>query len=81
MYIAQHWKIYWKTYWFIQAINADVLCNHCMLFSMVVRLQELQHQMVGGEQANNEEVKQRRQKKKRHAEERKKKLAGEKTHL
>ena len=41
------------------------------------RLEELQRNMVGGEQANNEEVKERRKKKKKYAEERRKKLLGE----
>ena len=40
------------------------------------RLEELQQNMVGGEQANNEEVKERRKKKKKYAEERRKKLLG-----
>ncbi|XP_067655416.1 osmotic avoidance abnormal protein 3-like [Haliotis asinina] len=39
------------------------------------RLEELQQQMVGGENKNNREVKERRKKRKRYAEERKQKLA------
>jgi kinesin family protein 3/17 len=41
------------------------------------RLQQLQQQLVGGEQANNEALKQKRLKKMREAERKMQKLAGE----
>ncbi|XP_074660095.1 osmotic avoidance abnormal protein 3-like [Tubulanus polymorphus] len=47
----------------------------------LLRLQELQSQMVGGEAANNLEVKERRRVKRKHAEERKIKLAAANSHL
>ena len=47
-----------------------------MDFSYFYRLQELEQQMVGGEEINNVEVKERRKKRKTFAEERKRKLAG-----
>ena len=40
------------------------------------RLQELQKNMVGGEEAKNEEKKERHKKRNKHAEERRKKLQG-----
>lgn len=45
------------------------------------RLQELEQNMVGGEQASNEEVKEQRKKKKRYAEDRRKKLQEALTHM
>ena len=47
-----------------------------MIYGSIYRLQELEQQMVGGENKANNDVRERRSKRKRFAEERKRKLAG-----
>ena len=65
-------------FWFLDLFTSIVLKSliYLYIFFSLDRLQALQQQMVGGEEATNEEIKERHKKKKKHVEERKRKLAG-----